>query len=127
MFSVIIPTFNNLNYLKICLKSLIKNSRFNHQIIIHVNEGTDGTLDFVKNNKLIFTYSDENIGLCSAVNCAAKKASTNYIIYGHDDMYFCPGWDTAFSDELQKINHNLFFFIRDYDSTALWSYSIKLW
>ena len=108
MFSIIIPTFNNINYLKICLKSLKKNSRFNHQIIIHVNEGTDGTLDFIKKNKLIFTYSYENIGLCSAVNCAAKKVSTNYIVYGHDDMYFCPGWDIAFSEELKKINHNLF-------------------
>ena len=42
MFSIIIPTFNNIEYLKLCLES-IKNSRYNHEIIIHVNEGNDGT------------------------------------------------------------------------------------
>ena len=50
MISILIPTFNNLDYLKLCLKSLKKNSSFNHEIIIHVNDGSDGTLDFVKTN-----------------------------------------------------------------------------
>ena len=36
MFSVIIPTYNNLNYLKICLKSLEKNSKYNNEIIMTV-------------------------------------------------------------------------------------------
>ena len=48
MFSIIIPTFNNLEYLKICLNSLIKNSNYNHEIIVHINEGKDGTIDFLK-------------------------------------------------------------------------------
>ena len=38
MFSIIIPTFNNIEYLKICLNSLKKNSSFNHEIIFHINE-----------------------------------------------------------------------------------------
>ena len=49
MFSIIIPTFNNLEYLKLCLNSLKKNSFYDHEIIIHINEGLDGTLDYVKN------------------------------------------------------------------------------
>ena len=43
MFSIIIPTFNNLKYLQLCLESLQKNSKYNHEIIIHINEGIDGT------------------------------------------------------------------------------------
>ena len=42
MFSIIIPTFNNLEYLKLCLKSILKNSKFDHEIIVHINEGNDG-------------------------------------------------------------------------------------
>ena len=57
MFSIIIPTFNNLKYLKLCLKSIRKNSKFDHEIIIHVNEGLDGTLKFLKNNNYKFSYS----------------------------------------------------------------------
>ena len=36
-FSIIIPTFNNLEYLKLCIKSIRKNSLFDHDIIIHNN------------------------------------------------------------------------------------------
>ena len=61
MFSVIIPTFNNLNYFKLCLKSLKENSKYNHEIIVHVNEGIDGTLDLVKNEQLKFSYSKIDI------------------------------------------------------------------
>ena len=86
MFSVIIPTFNNINYLKICLESLKKNSSYAHEIIIHVNEGVDGTLEHVKNNNLKFSYSKNNSGVCVAFNKAAKLSTKNYIVLGHDDM-----------------------------------------
>ena len=55
MFSIIIPTFNNLDYLKICINSIKKNSKYSHEIIIHINEGTDGTLNYVKENNFKYT------------------------------------------------------------------------
>ena len=61
MFSVLIPTYNDLEYLKICIDSLQKNSKYDHQIIVHINEGNDGTLEYVKNKKLDYTLSNENI------------------------------------------------------------------
>ena len=109
MFSIIIPSYNNLNYLKLCIKSIIKNSKFNHQIIVHVNEGTDGTLEFVKKNNINYTHSQKNIGLCSAVNLASRKSNTNFILYSHDDMYFCPGWDVILKNNVDKLNTNLFY------------------
>ena len=96
MFSIVIPTFNNINYLKLCLSSLDKNSKLNHEIIIHVNDGSDGTLDFINKSKYKFTHSHENIGLCKAMNQAAKLSTKKYLVYAHDDMYFCPGWDLEF-------------------------------
>ena len=109
MFSIVIPTFNNLNYLSLCLESIRKNSKYTHEIILHVNEGKDETLNFVKSNKIIHTYSADNIGLCSGVNLAAKKATKDYILYSHDDMYFCPGWDECLKNEISKLNNNLFY------------------
>jgi len=109
MISIVIPTFNNLNYLKLCLKSLKKNSSFNHEIIIHVNDGTDGTLDFIKANNYKYTISNNNIGLCSSMNKAAKLVSNQYILYSHDDMYFCPGWDKVLLNEVNFLNHDNFY------------------
>jgi len=48
MFSILIPSYNNLEYLKTCIDSLKKNSEYTHQIIVHINEGTDGSLEYVK-------------------------------------------------------------------------------
>ena len=66
--SIIVPTFNNLNYLKLFLSSLKINSLYDHQIILHINDGSDGTMNFAKENKLLFTHSENNIGLCSSLN-----------------------------------------------------------
>ena len=109
MFSIIIPTFNNLDYLKLCLKSIEKNSKFKHEKIIHINEGVDGTLEFVKKLGLKYSYSRSNSGVCVAFNEAAKLATNKFIVLGHDDMYFCPGWDECFFNELSNINHENFF------------------
>ena len=110
MFSIIIPSFNNFQYLKLCVNSIKKNSKFDHQIILHINEGSDGSLDYVKENNIEHTYSKKNIGLCSAANLAAKKAITDYIIYSHDDMYFCPEWDEILFNEINKTKTNFFIF-----------------
>ncbi len=109
MISILIPTYNNLDYLKLCLKSLEKNSSLTHEIIIHINNGSDGTLDFIKANDYKYTSSDDNIGLCSSINKAAKLVSNKYILYSHDDMYFCPNWDKVLLDEVKSLNHDNFY------------------
>ena len=109
MFSILIPTFNNLEYLKLCIKSLEKNSKFNHQIIVHVNEGTDGTLDYVKKNNFEYTYSENNIGMPKALNKASTLSKQKYILISHDDFYYCPDWDLVFKNEIDQLNHNYFY------------------
>ncbi len=111
MFSIIIPTFNNLEYLKLCLQSLKKNSTYNHEIIIHINEGNDGTLSYLKSNSYKTTFSEKNSGVCVAFNEAAKKATKNFIVLAHDDMYFCPNWDEVFYNELKTLPKNADFFL----------------
>ena len=110
-FSVIIPTFNNLQYLKLCIKSLLKNSKFKHELIFHINDGSDGTYDYIKDQNYKFTHSENNVGLCKAMNSAVKISTKKYIIYAHDDMYFCPGWDVAFKEEIQKHHADKDFFL----------------
>ena len=107
--SIIIPTFNNLEYLKVCIDSLKKNSKFDHQIIIHINEGTDGSLEYIKQKNLEYTYSEKNIGMPKALNKASKLSKFDYILISHDDFYYCPGWDTEFVNEINNIKHNNFY------------------
>ena len=107
--SIIIPTYNNIEYLKFLLHSLEFNSTFQHEIILHINDGSDGTLDYAKKNNIKHTYSEENIGLCNAMNTAYKMTTTDYILYAHDDMFFCKNWDTFLINEIEKYGHNLYY------------------
>ncbi len=107
--SIIIPSWNNLEYLKTCIESLLNNSFFENEIIIHVNEGTDGTVEYLTKKNIKFTFSKENIGICSSVNLAYKKTTNDYILYSNDDMYFSNHWDKHIGTELLKIKDNLFY------------------
>ena len=109
MFSILIPSYNNIDYLKICIESLEKNSKFNHQIIIHINEGSDGSLDYIKKKNLDYTYSENNIGMPKALNSASKLSTKEYILISHDDFYFCPDWDTEFFKEINLMPDNKFY------------------
>ena len=72
MFSVIIPSLNNLDYLKLCLDSIKKNSKFDHEIIVHVNIGDDGTKEFLNKNNIKYTFTEYNAGICEGVNKASN-------------------------------------------------------
>lgn len=109
MFSIIIPSLNNLPYLKLCIESIQKNSKYNHEIITHINVGSDGTLEYLKKNNLKFTYTKENSGICKGMNLAARESTNDYILYAHDDFYFCPDWDVILKNEVDQIGHNLFY------------------
>jgi glycosyltransferase involved in cell wall biosynthesis len=109
-FSILIPTWNNLDYLKLCINSIRKNSEFRHQIILHLNEATDGTLEWVEQqNDIEYTYSKQNIGVCYALNICRPLMETEYLLYMNDDMYVCPGWDKELLNEIQEVGHNNFF------------------
>ncbi|MCL6524346.1 MAG: glycosyltransferase [Thermoflavifilum sp.] len=109
-FSILIPTWNNLDYLQLCIRSIRQHSSFAHQIIVHINEGTDGTLEWVKAQPDIdYTYSPQNIGICYALNVARRLVQTDYMVYLNDDMYVCPNWDRELWEEIQRLPNNFFF------------------
>ncbi len=109
-FSILIPSWNNLPYLQLCVEAIRKNSHYPHQILVHVNEGKDGTLEWVKQQPDIdYTHSKTNTGVCYPLNALATLAYTDYILYINDDMYVCPSWDKYLMDEIQSIGHKYFF------------------
>ena len=110
VFSILIPSWNNLAYLKLCIESIRSHSHFRHQVIVHINENRDGTLEWVKSqDDLDYSFSEENIGVCYALNIGRGLAVTEYILYMNDDMYACPGWDLVLYDEIRKIGHPYFY------------------
>ncbi len=107
-FTIVIPSWNNLPYLRLCVESIRRNSALPHQVVVHVNDGSDGTRDWVRGEGLDHTWSATNAGVCFAVNAAAALATTDLVAYMNDDMYACPGWDTALLSAVERIGHERF-------------------
>lgn len=109
-FSILIPSWNNLDYLKLCLHSLRKNSAYNNQIIVAVNEGIDGTTEWLKKqNDIDFIHFEQNAGVCYAINGCRPHVIADYIVYLNDDMYVYPNWDKHLFEEIEKLGTTLFY------------------
>ena len=110
MFSILIPTYNNHDYLSLTINSILKTSNLDNEIYAHVNEDKSGkTRKLLDNLNIKYSYSNQNIGLCSSINIIAQKSKFDYLLYSHDDMYFCPGWEDALISEIKKISHSNFY------------------
>ena len=97
-----ISTYNNLQYLKIAIDSVRKNSYYKDApFIIHAENCTDGTdewLESVKEQYNLDVYIDKNDsprGIGGGMNFCADKVSTEYIMFLHSDFYVTKNWDKS--------------------------------
>lgn len=96
-----ISTFNNLNYLKVAVDSVRKNSFFiKSPFIIHAENCTDGTNEWLEDNKEVYNLTifieKNNIeprGIGGGMNLCAENVSTEYIMFLHSDFYVTKDWD----------------------------------
>lgn len=108
MFSIVIPTWNNLPYIRLLVESLKKNSDYKHQIVLHINDGSDGTLAWAREQGLAYTHSESNVGICFAVNRAAALATEKYLVYMNDDMVVLPQWDSELARYIEMFKDHRF-------------------
>lgn len=108
-FSILIPTWNNQAFAKLCVESIVKNSHFKHQIILFVNDGGDGTIEWLESQRDIdFLHAPSNVGICVALNSCRSLIKGDYVVFMNDDMYVCPGWDLELSRAISEIGHDRF-------------------
>ncbi|WP_294379377.1 bifunctional glycosyltransferase family 2 protein/class I SAM-dependent methyltransferase, partial [uncultured Clostridium sp.] len=82
-YSIIILTYNNLEYTKVCFNSIKKyNLSSNYEIIIIDNNSTDGTVEWIKQQKGIkYILNNENKGFPIGCNQGIKIADKNNDIF----------------------------------------------
>lgn len=99
-FSVILPTRSAVEELRVCLKSLKKNSRLNNEYIILVDpfpEGdiSQGVVDVIKKYGFSYIFNKKKLGPYRAWNKGAMLATKEILCFITDDQYFAPGWDKS--------------------------------
>jgi len=86
--SIIIVTYNSLNYLKACLTA-IKNQTFkDYEIIVIDNNSIDGSLALIKKDypEIKTLKNVRNLGLCRANNQGIKLARGEYVLIMNPDV-----------------------------------------
>ncbi len=97
-FSFIIPSRNNLSYLKMCYNSIRKNAGYIHEICFADDASTDGTWEWLeeiseKDNlvKIYRNVGPEREGLTILYDFLVENvATTDRLFFFHSDMYLMP-------------------------------------
>ena len=91
MISIIVPTYNNANYLKKCLDSLVKQTLKDIEIIV-INDGsTDDTINILKSYQKKYSnlkvINQENQGIAKSRNKGLEIARGEYISFVDSDDF----------------------------------------
>ena len=97
--SFIIPSRNNLSYLKMCYNSIRKNAGYIHEICFADDASTDGTWEWLQEigekDNLVKYYRNpgpEREGLTILYDDLVENvATTDRLFFFHSDMYLMPG------------------------------------
>ena len=109
MITNCISTYNNLDYLKLAIKSVRENSHYKDApFIVHAENCTDGTDEWLKKNANKYSleyYIDKNkipLGIGGGMNFCADKVKTEFINFLHSDFYVAKNWDIELLNVFKK-------------------------
>ena len=100
VLSFVIPSRNNLSYLKWGYESLRKNLGYRHQVLLGDDFSSDGTWEWLQkvkkkdhNVKIYRNKGPERKGIVYWYDFLCREADNEKVMFLHSDMYICPGLD----------------------------------
>lgn len=106
--TIIIPTRDNLEQLKLCVDSIFKNSeRQDFRIIIVDNGSKQHVLEYLleqehREPRLRSIFNNKNLGFSGAINTGLRNLeNTDYVILLNDDTIVTNGWITGLIQPLE--------------------------
>lgn len=92
--SMVILTFNKLDYTKLCIDSIKKYTKpGSYEIIVVDNNSTDGTKEWLAEQTDILTiYNDENLGFPKGCNQGIEMATGEDILLLNNDVIVTENW-----------------------------------
>lgn len=92
--SIIILTYNKIEYTKICIESIRKYTKLDtYEIIVIDNNSNDGTIEWLLEQRDIITiFNDKNLGFPKGCNQGIEIATGDNILLLNNDTVVTPRW-----------------------------------
>lgn len=92
--SIVIPTYNQLYFLKKCIASIVRYSDLPYEIIVVDNGSTDGTVAYLRrmSGHLRYCLLPENRGFAGATNVGLMMAKGTTVMLLNNDTVVTPRW-----------------------------------
>lgn len=106
--SVVVVTFNNLPFTKLCVAGLTANTRgIGYELIVVDNGSTDGTVEYLatlsRSNRHVRTIlNPQNRGFAPANNQGLAAARGRVLVLLNNDTIVPPGWLTGLVRHLER-------------------------
>jgi len=108
---ICIVTYNRLEYLKLCVWSVLASTSTKYRLFVISDNSTDGTNEWLLEMKELgkideVILNSENLGSAESFNRVIRATSSDYFVMTCDDMWFHRGWDTASLEILNKFKNS---------------------
>lgn len=96
--SIIILAYNNLDFSRACIESVLRHTHYPDLEIILVDNGSsDGSLEYFqgisdKQSTVTVIRNEENLGFSGGNNSGIEVASGEIVVLLNNDTYVAPGW-----------------------------------
>jgi len=125
--SVIIPSYNQAQFLEKTILSILNQNYPNTELIIMDGKSNDGSVEIIKKYESYISYwvSEPDNGQSSAINRGFAKATGDLIGWQNSDDIYLPGFFHAMADNLRKHPQTELFignvYIIDENDNITWS------
>jgi GT2 family glycosyltransferase len=108
LVSVVVLTYNNLEFTRACLRSLVEESNWrNLEIVVVDNASIDGSREFLREwaeggpgRRVIL--NDANLGFAAGNNVGLAAATGDYLVLLNNDTYVTPNWVRTMVNHLKR-------------------------
>lgn len=110
-FSVIIPVYNSVEYLRSAVESVLSQDYKNIELLLVDDGSSDGSEllcdDLASEDSRVRVFHISNGGMCHARNFALKQAKGDYIGFCDNDDYYLPGCFSKVAEAINMCDQNL--------------------
>lgn len=93
--TIVIPNYNGLKFMGPCFEALGNQTVKDFKVLVVDNGSTDGSVEWLKENRIPSIFLPENTGFTGAVNRGIQAADTPYVLLLNNDTEVAPDYVEA--------------------------------